>query len=52
MWKKDYASTIDFVEVEWNNKEFDVDINDLEPIEKNNYAIEAIKYWNYWITEY
>ena len=52
MWKRDYASTIDYVEVQWNDKEFDIDINDLEPLDKNVDTIEAIKYWNYWITDY
>ena len=52
MWKKDHASTIDQVEVQWNDKEFDIDIGDLEPLDETNDTLEAIKYWNYWIKEY
>lgn len=51
-WKKGDAYTIDYVEVQWNDEEFDIDINDLEPLDKNNDRLEAIKYWNYWIREF
>ena len=51
-WKKDYASTIDYVEVQWNDEEFDIDVDDLKPLEENNDTFEAIKNWNYWINKY
>ena len=52
IWKKDYANTIEDVEVQWNDEEFDIGINDLEALDKNNDALEAIKNWNYWIEKY
>ena len=52
LWKRRDANTIDCLEVEWNDEEFDIDINDLKAVDKNNEAIEAIKCWNYWIEEY
>ena len=52
LWKKDYASTIDYVEVQWNDEEFDINVDDLEPLDKSNDTFEAIKNWNYWINEY
>ncbi|KZX13477.1 calcium-binding protein [Methanobrevibacter filiformis] len=51
-WKKSDAYTIDYLEVQWNNEEFDIDINDLEALDENDDTFEAIKYWNYWITEF
>ena len=51
-WKTDCASTIDYVEVQWNDKEFDIDINHLEPLDENNDTLEAIKNWNYWLEKY
>jgi len=50
--EKNSACTIDYLEVQWNGEEFDIDINDLEPLDKNVDTLEAIKYWNYWITKY
>ena len=52
IWKKDCADTIDYLEVQWNNKEFDIDINNLKALDSNNETLEAIKNWNYWIEKY
>jgi len=52
MWKKDQASAIEYVTVKWNDEEFDINVNDLEPLDKNNDTLEAIKNWNYWIEKY
>ena len=52
IWKKSDASTIEYLDVQWNDKEFDIHINDLEPVDKNIDTIEAIKNWNYWIKKF
>ncbi|MDR3223391.1 MAG: calcium-binding protein [Methanobrevibacter sp.] len=52
IWKKDHANTIHYLEVEWNDEEFDIDIKDLKPLKKDNETLKAIKNWNYWIRKY
>ncbi|MDR3291114.1 MAG: calcium-binding protein [Methanobrevibacter sp.] len=52
LWLKDHADTIEDVEVQWNDKEFYVDVEDLEPFDKDIQTLEAIKDWNYWLKKY
>lgn len=51
-WLKDSSHTIDDVEVQWNDEGYYVNIEDLEPVNKNISTIEAIKDWNFWLEKY
>lgn len=52
LWLKDSVDVIKKMEVQWNNKEYNVDIDDLKPLNNDIQTLEAIKNWNFWITKY
>ena len=51
-WLKSPVYSIEELEVQWNNEEFHVGVENLEPLDKDIQAIESIKDWNFWLKEY